>query len=126
VAKELHVFRNGERWKVSRDSKSLSTHKTQREAIDAAMRSAQKQGVDLVIHGRDGRIRSRDSYAPYESDFFSDSKSKGAIIGREIVVPSVKPSVSKKKISNAIYKVWSSSGYWVTAASKPAARARKK
>lgn len=35
---------------------------TQREAIKAARDIAQSQGTELYIHGRDGRIRGRESY----------------------------------------------------------------
>jgi hypothetical protein len=39
-----------------------STHETQAEAIDAGKVIAQNQASELFIHGRDGRIRDRDSY----------------------------------------------------------------
>jgi len=35
---------------------------TQKEAIDRARDIAQNQGTELLIHGRDGRIRERDSH----------------------------------------------------------------
>ena len=34
----------------------------QREAIDAAREIARNQGSELLVHGRDGRIRERNSY----------------------------------------------------------------
>jgi len=37
---------------------------TQAEAIEAGRDIARNQGSELVIHGRDGRIRDRDSYGP--------------------------------------------------------------
>jgi hypothetical protein len=37
-------------------------HATQQEAIDAATALARKQRTELYIHGRDGRIRERNSY----------------------------------------------------------------
>ena len=35
---------------------------TKREAIDAAREVSRNQGTELFIHGRDGRIQSRDSH----------------------------------------------------------------
>lgn len=35
---------------------------TQREAIDSARSVAQNQETEVVVHGKDGRIRSKDSY----------------------------------------------------------------
>ena len=37
-------------------------HHTQHEARDAAQEIAQNQGSEMFIHGRDGRIRERNSY----------------------------------------------------------------
>ena len=39
-----------------------SVHHTQQEAIDRAREIARKQGTELLIHGRNGRIRERDSH----------------------------------------------------------------
>jgi hypothetical protein len=36
-------------------------HRTQQEAIDAGREIARNQGGELLIHGRDGQIRDRDS-----------------------------------------------------------------
>ncbi|XQU77318.1 DUF2188 domain-containing protein (plasmid) [Cupriavidus sp. H18C2] len=40
---------------------------TQEEAIAAGIERAQRERVELLIHGRDGRIRARDSFSrdPY-------------------------------------------------------------
>lgn len=35
---------------------------TQKEAIDRARDVSRNQGTELLIHGRDGRIRERDSH----------------------------------------------------------------
>lgn len=35
---------------------------TQREAIEAASEIARKQRTEVYVHGRDGRIRERNSY----------------------------------------------------------------
>ena len=39
-----------------------SVHRTQRDAIDAGRDIARNQRTELFIHGRDGRIRERDSH----------------------------------------------------------------
>ena len=59
-----HVVRREEGWAVRGEgnSRDTSTHGTQGEAIDAARGIAQNQRAEVVIHGRDGRIRDRDSY----------------------------------------------------------------
>jgi Uncharacterized protein conserved in bacteria (DUF2188) len=60
---DVHVSTtpNG-RWKVTQNSETLSTHRTQGLADQAARREAIRDGVDRVTHGRGGKIRSKDSY----------------------------------------------------------------
>jgi hypothetical protein len=59
-----HVVPNGDKWSVRRAgaSKASGTFRTQQEAISHARRIAEKQATELFIHGRDGRIRERNSY----------------------------------------------------------------
>ena len=38
------------------------THRTQQDAIAAGKAIAQRERSDLVVHGEDGKIRSKDSY----------------------------------------------------------------
>ena len=38
------------------------TYRTQSEAIDAGRELARRRGTEHVIHGRNGQIRSRNSY----------------------------------------------------------------
>jgi len=61
---DVHVTKTptGSRWRVSQGGATISTHHTQSNAVDAARREAKRDGVDLVTHGRDGRIRSKDSF----------------------------------------------------------------
>ena len=63
-AREVHVFREAGscRWVVTSGRRGLSRHRTQRTAIVRGRRAAKRRRVDLVIHGRDGRFRSKDSY----------------------------------------------------------------
>ncbi|TXC73368.1 DUF2188 domain-containing protein [Sphingorhabdus soli] len=62
--KGQHVVPNKGGWSVKKAgaSKASSTHATQAEAIKAATKVAQNQKTELYIHGRDGRIRERNSY----------------------------------------------------------------
>ena len=65
----VHVVpRNGE-WAVRREGaeRDSSHHQRQADAIDAARQTAQREGTELFIHGRDGQIRERDSHGhdPY-------------------------------------------------------------
>lgn len=52
------------RWTVKANGSSapLSTHHKQATAIDKAEKIAKDQGTELIIRGRDGTIRSKDSY----------------------------------------------------------------
>ena len=62
----LHVVSRNEGWVVRKDgnSRALSVHTTQREAIDAARQLARSKQGELIIHGKDGRINNRRSYNP--------------------------------------------------------------
>jgi len=61
---DVHVSADSDlrRWKVTRHRRVMSRHRTQATAVRAAKREARRHRVDLVTHGRDGRIRSKDSY----------------------------------------------------------------
>ena len=64
-----HVVPNKGGWSVrsSGAKRASRTFPTQQEAIESAREKAQKQGTELYIHGRDGKIRERNSYGrdPY-------------------------------------------------------------
>ena len=62
--KNQHVVPHEDGWAVRGEgnSKVTSTHETQREAIDRGREIAQNQGSELLIHGRNGQIRERDSH----------------------------------------------------------------
>lgn len=57
------VPRDGE-WAVKGEGngRDTSRHGKQSDAIDAARDIAINQGGEVVIHGRDGKIRDKDSY----------------------------------------------------------------
>lgn len=59
-----HVVPSERGWSVRKagSARASSLHATQQEAIDAATALARKQHTELFIHGRDGRIRERNSY----------------------------------------------------------------
>lgn len=67
--KNQHVIPHGDGWAVRGEGNSrvTSTHRTQLEATSAGRQIASNQGAELVIHGRDGRIRDKDSHGrdPY-------------------------------------------------------------
>ena len=62
--RDVHVYPDaaGRGWDVSQGGRWLSRHRTQKVAIKAGKRHAQRWWCDLVTHGRDGKIRSKDSY----------------------------------------------------------------
>ncbi len=59
-----HVVPHDSGWAVrgAGSQRATSVHRTQREAIDTGREIARNQGTELFIHGRDGRIRERDSH----------------------------------------------------------------
>ncbi|QUT06292.1 DUF2188 domain-containing protein [Sphingobium phenoxybenzoativorans] len=62
--KGQHVVPSEGGWSVKKAgaAKATSSHSTQADAIAAATRIARNQKTELYIHGRDGRIRERNSY----------------------------------------------------------------
>ena len=62
--KNQHVVTHGDRWAVKgeKNSKATSLHETQELARRAAVEIAKNQRTEVVIHGRDGKIRDKDSY----------------------------------------------------------------
>ena len=64
MGKNQHVVKRGKGWAVKGEGnvRDSSQHRTQQNAINAAIRTARKEESEVVIHGRDGKIRDRDSY----------------------------------------------------------------
>jgi Uncharacterized protein conserved in bacteria (DUF2188) len=62
--KGKHVVPRGENWGVmtSGAAKAGRIFDTQSEAIKNARDAARRDGAELYIHGRDGKIRERNSY----------------------------------------------------------------
>ena len=64
LKKGQHVVPNGGKWSVrsAGAARVSGTYATQQEAVEKAKEKARDQKTDLYIHGRDGRIRERNSY----------------------------------------------------------------
>lgn len=64
AGKNQHVVPRDGEWAVqgAGNSRATSKHNTQADAIDAAKQIAQNQASEVVVHRRDGQIRSKDSY----------------------------------------------------------------
>ena len=62
--KDVHISLNkgpGRKWKATQGGQILSTHNTQKAAEIAGRKTAKKDKSELVTHGLDGKIRSKDS-----------------------------------------------------------------
>ncbi|NUO88317.1 MAG: DUF2188 domain-containing protein [Cupriavidus sp.] len=65
----IHVVPAGGCWAVQHASgKNRKSYSTQEAAIAAGNALAQEQKVELLIHGRDGRIRARSAFGGDASD----------------------------------------------------------
>lgn len=64
MPKNVHVVKHPDGWATKRDGaeRAGKVTPTQKEAIDAGRRTTQREGGELVIHGRDGKIREKDSH----------------------------------------------------------------
>lgn len=64
MGKNQHVTPKGDKWQVigAGNSKATKICKTQDEAAEYAKEIAINQKAELILHGRDGRIRSKDSF----------------------------------------------------------------
>lgn len=62
--RDIHVVPREGGWARVREgsSKAASVHRTQKDAVRAARNQAVKERVDVITHGRDGRIRDHRSY----------------------------------------------------------------
>ena len=62
---DVHVMRNNNGgWQVKAEgsTRARSTHKTQTEAANAGRDIARKNKSELLVHGRDGKIRERSTF----------------------------------------------------------------
>lgn len=66
MGKNQHVVPHDGKWARlgAGNARVSSEHRTQSAAINAAQKVARAEKSEVVIHGRDGRIRDKDSYGP--------------------------------------------------------------
>ena len=116
--KDLHVVLHNDGWVIRKDgaARATSIHRTQREAVEAARKIARSQNGELVIHGRNGRVRSRDSYAT------NSLPPKD----RVVLFPLQAPSVSVRAIREAIKAVMKSSKNGPRSSPSPTQKASSK
>lgn len=64
MKKNQHVVPVGNNWGVRGEGNSriTSIHQTQNSAINSARDIAIRNRSEVIIHGRDGKIRDKDSY----------------------------------------------------------------
>lgn len=64
MGKNQHVVKHSDGWAVkgAGNEKVTRVKETQQEAIDIAKQIAKNQQSEMFIHGRNGRIRERNSY----------------------------------------------------------------
>lgn len=62
--KNVHVVPNGNQWsaKSAGSNRAANNYDTQAEAIVRARQMAINNQSEMLIHGRDGRIREKNSY----------------------------------------------------------------
>ena len=69
MGKNQHVVPSKGKWSVKGEGNQriTATYDTQAEAIERAQEIAKNQQSECLIHGRNGKIRSRNSYGndPY-------------------------------------------------------------
>ena len=64
MGKNQHVVSLGNRWAVKEEgaAEPFAVFKTQSEAWEKAKSIARKERSEALLHGRDGRIRERNTY----------------------------------------------------------------
>jgi Uncharacterized protein conserved in bacteria (DUF2188) len=62
--KAVHVVPSGGKWVVKKEgsAKATSSHKTQSTAWKKGQSVARTEKTEAYLHGRDGRIRERNTY----------------------------------------------------------------
>lgn len=60
----VRVTPKGDQWQVKTDGaqKAAKVTDTQKQAIDVGKQIAKNKGTELIIQGKGGKIRSKDSY----------------------------------------------------------------
>jgi len=98
VIKHIHVIPQNDGWVVKRedDNRLISSHETKQEAENAARKIARTAKGELVIHNRDGRISSRDSY---------NTDPLPPKVPREVLFPVLTSKMNEQTIRKAVKKV---------------------
>ena len=62
---DVHVVPEGQKWRVEVEGQAgpSGTHNTQDAAWDQARRIAEQNHSEALLHGRDGKIRERNTYS---------------------------------------------------------------
>lgn len=62
--KDIHVVKHDEGWAVRREGaeRASSVHDTKAAAMEQARNQGRRDHVEVVEHGRDGRIQGSNSY----------------------------------------------------------------
>jgi len=68
MGKNQHVVKHPDGWAVkgAGNTKATKVVKTQLEAVNYAREIAMNQKSEMLIHGRNGQIREKNSYGPDE------------------------------------------------------------
>jgi hypothetical protein len=100
MAKTFHIYPSNGGWAVKKEGKREETFSTQREAVTAAREIVKNQSAgQLVIHGRDGRIRDHETYG---MTTIQDPPKKSRLakrIGRAVGIVALKRVQSSDHIS---------------------------
>lgn len=64
TGKNQHIVPHADGWALRGEGNQRvsSVHDTQQQAIEAGRQTAINQGTELLVHGRNGQIRERNSY----------------------------------------------------------------
>ncbi len=64
MGKNIHITKTGNQWKVltAGAEKASALFDTQKEAIERGTEIAQNRKSEILIHGRDGKIRERNTF----------------------------------------------------------------
>ncbi|MDH3611963.1 MAG: DUF2188 domain-containing protein [Gammaproteobacteria bacterium] len=62
--RDVHIVPHKDGWATKREgaSRAGSVHRTQGDAINRGREQAKRIKTELVVHGRNGKIRDSDSY----------------------------------------------------------------
>ena len=62
MTRTFHVYPSANGWLVQKEGMQAESFRTQREAVEAARRIVRDAAGQLVVHGKDGRVRDYSTY----------------------------------------------------------------